>query len=86
MYVAIAQAPFTKLEAYRTRRDWPWPIYSSYGSDFNYDFGVDHRRRPGARDVQLPRRRGAEGGRYRSGFSTQIRNRWNSQESAASFA
>ncbi|HEX3090425.1 MAG TPA: DUF899 domain-containing protein [Ilumatobacteraceae bacterium] len=40
VYVAIARAPFAKLEAYRTKRNWPWPIYSSYGSDFNYDFGV----------------------------------------------
>lgn len=39
-YVAIARAPFAKLDAYRIRRGWPRPIYSSFGSDFNYDFGV----------------------------------------------
>lgn len=39
-FVLVSRAPLTKLEAYKTRRDWSLPWYSSYGSDFNYDFHV----------------------------------------------
>jgi predicted dithiol-disulfide oxidoreductase (DUF899 family) len=39
-YVAVARAPITKLEAYRTRMGWNFPFASSHGSDFNYDFNV----------------------------------------------
>jgi predicted dithiol-disulfide oxidoreductase (DUF899 family) len=35
-----ARAPFEKLAAYRQRMGWTIPWYSSYGSDFNYDFHV----------------------------------------------
>jgi predicted dithiol-disulfide oxidoreductase (DUF899 family) len=36
--VAVSQAPYTKLAAFRERLGWTFPWYSSYGSDFNYDF------------------------------------------------
>jgi len=36
----VSRAPLTKLTAYRTRMGWTVPWYSSYGSDFNYDFHV----------------------------------------------
>jgi predicted dithiol-disulfide oxidoreductase (DUF899 family) len=29
-----------KLDAYRKKRGWSIPFYSSFGSDFNYDFHV----------------------------------------------
>ena len=38
--VAISRAPLEKLEAYRERMGWSFPWYSSFGSDFNYDYGV----------------------------------------------
>jgi predicted dithiol-disulfide oxidoreductase (DUF899 family) len=38
--VAVSRAPLGKIEDYRARRGWTFPWYSSYGSDFNYDFGV----------------------------------------------
>jgi predicted dithiol-disulfide oxidoreductase (DUF899 family) len=38
--VAVSRAPWPKIEAFRTRMGWPLPWVSSYGSDFNYDFGV----------------------------------------------
>jgi predicted dithiol-disulfide oxidoreductase (DUF899 family) len=38
--VWVARAPIEKLEAYKRARGWSIPWYSSYGSDFNYDFGV----------------------------------------------
>jgi predicted dithiol-disulfide oxidoreductase (DUF899 family) len=39
-YAVIARAPLAKLDAYRAKRGWKIPFYSSFGSDFNYDFHV----------------------------------------------
>lgn len=36
--VAISRAPLNKLNAYKERMGWSIPWYSSFGSDFNYDF------------------------------------------------
>ncbi len=36
--VAVSRAPYPKLAAYRERMGWTFPWYSSYDSDFNYDF------------------------------------------------
>jgi len=36
--VLVSRAPLDKLEKYRAVRGWTIPWYSSYGSDFNYDF------------------------------------------------
>jgi predicted dithiol-disulfide oxidoreductase (DUF899 family) len=36
----VSRTPIDKIEAYKTRRGWSFPWYSSYGSDFNYDFHV----------------------------------------------
>jgi predicted dithiol-disulfide oxidoreductase (DUF899 family) len=38
--VYVSRAPYPKLADYRRRRGWTFPWYSSYGSDFNYDFHV----------------------------------------------
>ena len=39
-FVYVSRAPLAKIEAYKARRGWTFPWYSSYGSDFNYDFHV----------------------------------------------
>jgi predicted dithiol-disulfide oxidoreductase (DUF899 family) len=36
----VSRAPLEKLERYKARKGWTFPWYSSYGSDFNYDFHV----------------------------------------------
>ena len=36
----VSRAPLAKIEAYKARKGWTFPWYSSYGSDFNYDFNV----------------------------------------------
>jgi uncharacterized protein (TIGR02246 family) len=36
----VARTPLEKIEAYRKRMRWTVPWYSSFGSDFNYDFHV----------------------------------------------
>ncbi len=38
--VLVSRVPLPKIEAYRKRMGWTEPWYSSYGSDFNFDFGV----------------------------------------------
>ena len=39
-FVLISRAPLDKLQAYKARKGWDRPWYSSFGSDFNYDFQV----------------------------------------------
>ena len=39
-YVLVSRAPLEKLEAYAARKGWTVPWYSSFGSEFNYDFHV----------------------------------------------
>ena len=39
-FVLISRAPLAKLEAYKESQGWTVPWYSSFGSDFNYDFHV----------------------------------------------
>jgi predicted dithiol-disulfide oxidoreductase (DUF899 family) len=36
----VSRAPLAKLEDYKARKGWTFPWYSSYASDFNYDFHV----------------------------------------------
>jgi predicted dithiol-disulfide oxidoreductase (DUF899 family) len=38
--VAISRAPLAEIERFRKRMDWQFKWVSSYGTDFNYDFGV----------------------------------------------
>jgi predicted dithiol-disulfide oxidoreductase (DUF899 family) len=48
--VAVSRAQLEKIERYRARMGWTFTWVSSYGSDFNYDFGVsfhaEERERP----------------------------------------
>jgi predicted dithiol-disulfide oxidoreductase (DUF899 family) len=37
---AVSRAPLAKLQAYKRRMGWSFPWASSFGSDFNFDFGV----------------------------------------------
>jgi predicted dithiol-disulfide oxidoreductase (DUF899 family) len=39
-FALVSRAPMTKIEAYRKRMGWTIPWYSSFASDFNFDFGV----------------------------------------------
>ena len=38
--VAVSRAPIEKINAYKSRMGWRVPWYSSFDSDFNYDFHV----------------------------------------------
>jgi predicted dithiol-disulfide oxidoreductase (DUF899 family) len=37
-FALISRAPLAKLDGYKKLKGWRWPWYSSFGSDFNYDF------------------------------------------------
>ncbi|WP_320673005.1 DUF899 domain-containing protein [Patulibacter defluvii] len=52
--VLVSRAPQRKLEPYRRRRGWRLPWYSSFGSEFNYDFHVtlDPRVAPAVYDYR----------------------------------
>ncbi|MQA84642.1 MAG: DUF899 domain-containing protein [Streptosporangiales bacterium] len=36
----VSRGPWSKLQGFKARMGWTVPFYSSYGSDFNYDFHV----------------------------------------------
>jgi predicted dithiol-disulfide oxidoreductase (DUF899 family) len=36
----VSRAPLATIADYKSRRGWTFPWYSSFGSDFNYDFHV----------------------------------------------
>ena len=38
--VYVSRAPIDKIEKYKAKKGWTFPWFSSYGSDFNYDFHV----------------------------------------------
>ena len=39
-FAAVSRAPYPTLRTMREAKGWTFPWYSSYGSDFNYDFHV----------------------------------------------
>ena len=36
----MSRAPYEQIAAYKAKRGWSFPWYSSYGTTFNYDYGV----------------------------------------------
>jgi predicted dithiol-disulfide oxidoreductase (DUF899 family) len=53
-FAVVSLAPLAKITAYKERRGWSFPWYSSYGTGFNYDFHVtlDETRAPVVYDYQ----------------------------------
>ena len=47
--VLVSRAPLAKLEDHKARKSWTIPWFSSFGSEFNYDFNVsgDQGETPG---------------------------------------
>jgi predicted dithiol-disulfide oxidoreductase (DUF899 family) len=39
-YAMVSRAPLDKLEGWKQKHGWHIPWYSSFGTDFNHDFGV----------------------------------------------
>ena len=42
-FAVVSHAPFAEIKAFKQRMGWRFPWYSSYGSDFNYDYQVSMR-------------------------------------------
>jgi predicted dithiol-disulfide oxidoreductase (DUF899 family) len=72
--VAVTRAPYGKLAAFRERMGWTFPWYSSWGSDFNYDFHatVDDRVAP----VQIFYRTEAELAAAGTPYTPSLRGDW----------
>jgi predicted dithiol-disulfide oxidoreductase (DUF899 family) len=51
--IAVSRAPYAKLAAYRKRMGWSFNWVSSFGSDFNFDFGVSFTPEQQARKEAL---------------------------------
>lgn len=47
-FALISRAPLSKLDAWKQERGWSIPWYSSFGSEFNYDFHVSDERGEGS--------------------------------------
>jgi predicted dithiol-disulfide oxidoreductase (DUF899 family) len=52
-FVAVARAPLAKIETYRKRMGWTFKWVSSFGSDFNFDYGVSFTREQVANGVTM---------------------------------
>jgi predicted dithiol-disulfide oxidoreductase (DUF899 family) len=48
-YAMVSRAPLAKLERWKAQKGWNIPWYSSFGTEFNFDFGVtiDESVQPG---------------------------------------
>ena len=58
MLWAISRAPLAKLQAYQRRMGWAFPLASSFGGDFNFDFNVsftEEQQRKGAVEYNYER-------------------------------
>ena len=42
-FVVVSRAPLAEIEAYKTRMGWRFGWFSSFGSDFNFDYHVSFR-------------------------------------------
>ncbi len=66
-FAYVSRAPLAKIQDYKSRQGWTFPWYSSYGSDFNYDFHVTMDESVMPDRIQLPhqgRVRAARAGRW----------------------
>jgi predicted dithiol-disulfide oxidoreductase (DUF899 family) len=42
-FVLVSRAPYDEIRAFKDRMEWTVPWFSSFGSDFNYDFDVTRK-------------------------------------------
>ena len=59
-YAMVSRAPLEKLERWKAKRGWDVPWYSSFGTDFNVDFGVTIDEAAGADTYNYRDRAGYE--------------------------
>jgi predicted dithiol-disulfide oxidoreductase (DUF899 family) len=82
-FVVVSRAPFKKIERYKSARGWAFTWYSSFGTDFNYDFNVtidasiapvmwNYRTMPELEDLDMGWM--GEGSSEQPGYSTFLRD------------
>ncbi|MFL6519719.1 MAG: DUF899 domain-containing protein [Chthoniobacterales bacterium] len=57
MLWAVSRAPLAKLQGYKQRMNWTFPWASSFGTDFNYDFGSSYTEEQEREGVEYNYRR-----------------------------
>lgn len=57
MLWAVSRAPLAKLQSYKQRMGWTFPWASSFGTDFNYDFGSSYTEEQEREGVEYNYRR-----------------------------
>src|SRR5512132_4147706 len=65
MLWAVSRASLAKLQTYQRRMGWTFPWASSFGSDFNFDFGdgfTEQQQREGGIEYNYEREKPAEFG------------------------
>ena len=70
-FSAISRAPMPKIEHFKERMNWSFPWYSSFSSDFNYDFHVTIDKTVGSTQYNYKERENFKG--EDSGVSTFLR-------------
>jgi len=48
--LVVSQAPLAKIDTFKKRMGWKFPWVSSFGSEFNFDFGVSVKREDAAKE------------------------------------
>jgi len=43
-FLCVSRAPLERLQAYKRRMGWQFPWVSSFGTEFNFDFGASRRK------------------------------------------
>jgi predicted dithiol-disulfide oxidoreductase (DUF899 family) len=65
MLWAVSRAPLAKLQRYKQRMQWSFPWASSFGDEFNFDFGVgitEEQQRKGGAEYNYRREPAFKGG------------------------
>jgi predicted dithiol-disulfide oxidoreductase (DUF899 family) len=47
-FLCVSRAPLDKLQAYKRRMGWQFPWVSSFGTEFNFDFGTSRKKEEAA--------------------------------------
>ena len=63
----VSRAPIEKINRWKRKMGWTFPWYSSFGSRFNFDYGVSFDETVGETALRLPFRGRMEGARARAG-------------------
>jgi predicted dithiol-disulfide oxidoreductase (DUF899 family) len=72
--VVVSRAPLAEIEAYQKRMGWKFKWVSSYGTDFNHDYGVSFSKEEMAGEVDYNYAKGKFPSEEAPGLSAFIKN------------